>query len=215
MGKRVHPVTSVLAILVVLVIVAMVFARRSDQPKAIGTSGGGAGMEEQMAARRGSRAGGRGGNRGSRGGGRSGQGQQGGGQMVGSEGSMSDTSLGINFRRSVSPQGFQIEKFEGSPNPSPLKLMGLQEGDVITSCNGQRQQMRNALVQAIQDLSASGKPIALTIDRGGKAMDITWKEKLPAAAVVTGAVKPKASAEAKPAAPKAETKKEEPKKTGR
>jgi hypothetical protein len=184
MGNRVHPVVVVLAILIVVVLVAMVYSRRSDMPKQIAAAGGGE-QEGRGQMRRG--GGGRGGGEGQRGGRMAGGEMGGGGQMGG--GQMADTSLGIKFSRNAEPQGFKIDKFEGTPNPSPLKLMGLKEGDVITGCNGQKQQVRGAVVQAIQDLNASGKPIALTIDRGGNPITINWKDKLPAAAVVKGEMK--------------------------
>ena len=196
MGSRVHPVVAVLAVLIVVVLVAMVYSRRSETPEPIGTSGtGGQETRGQMGGGggRGGGAGGRGG--GQRGGGRRGGGETGGGGGVGGGvqmgggGEMTDTSLGMKFSRSADPQGFKIDKFEGTPNPSPLKLMGLKEGDVITGCNGQKQQVRGAVVQGLQDLNASGKPIAISVSRDGKSITINWKDKLPAAAVVKGELK--------------------------
>ncbi len=194
MGSRVHPVVAVLSILIVVVLVAMVYSRRSETPKPIGTSGaGGQEMRGQMGGGggEGGRGGGGGGRRGGgrRGGGETGGGGGMGGVQMGAGGEMTDASLGMKFSRSADPQGFKIDKFEGTPNPSPLKLMGLKEGDVITSCNGQKQQVRGAVVQGIQDLNASGKSIVILVSRAGKSITINWKDKLPAAAVVKDELK--------------------------
>jgi len=175
MGKRVHPVVVVLVLLVAIVMVALVYARRTETPKPVAASGmgspGPAGMAQMQAGRRGGGGGGRGGRMGGAGGGEA-------------AGGRADTTLGLQFSRSQAPQGFKVEKFEGTPNPSPLRIMGVKEGDVITAINGKKQQIRDAIIAAIKDLQEKGTPIELAVSRSGKTETIKWTQKLPAASVV-------------------------------
>jgi len=90
---------------------------------------------------------------------------------------MTDPELKITFGPSQSPMGFKIEKMDDA---SPLKIMGVQQGDIITSVNKQKSSMKAALSSAIQALQSAGTPIELTIDRGGKTQTIKWAKKLPA-----------------------------------
>ncbi|MGD0110522.1 MAG: hypothetical protein ABSD48_01520 [Armatimonadota bacterium] len=169
MGSRVHPVLVALVVLVVVVVVALVYARRTEMPKPVLAPGGGE-VEQMQGQRRGGGGGGRGG---SMGGGRAGAGGRAGGGMT-------DPTLKITFGPSQSPMGFRIDKMEST---SPLKVMGLKEGDVVTSANGQRAQIKQALAAGIQALQTNGTPLELTIDRGGKTQTIKWAQKLPTGAL--------------------------------
>jgi len=164
MGTRVHPVLVALVVLVVVVVVALVYARRTEMPKVAMTSG----IPDDMAQMQNRRGSMRGGGEGGRGGTRGGRG--------GAGGEMTDPTLKFSFGPSQSPTGLKVDKMEEA---SPLKIMGLKEGDVITSANGQKKQIKSALGDGIQALQTRGTPVKLTIDRGGKTLTIDWTKKLP------------------------------------
>ena len=94
-----------------------------------------------------------------------------------------EKSLGITFSQSREPLGFKVDKFEGTPSPSPLKIMGVKEGDVITAVNGEPQQIRDRILEAIRNLQKQGTPIELTVSRGGKSEIVKWTQKLPASSL--------------------------------
>ena len=89
---------------------------------------------------------------------------------------MRDETLKMAFRPNESPSGFRIVTMEDT---SPLKVMGLKEGDVITGVNGKTSNIKAELTAGIEALQTSGTPLQLTIDRGGKPEAIKWTTKLP------------------------------------
>ncbi|MFB3880499.1 MAG: hypothetical protein ACE149_04510 [Armatimonadota bacterium] len=81
------------------------------------------------------------------------------------------------------PRGLLISSLAEEPNPSPLKLIGVQVGDVIVSCNGGTKQMGERLYSALDGLQNRGEKITLVVVRDGKQMTLERTDKLPAAAV--------------------------------
>ncbi len=60
---------------------------------------------------------------------------------------------------------------EGSePGPCPAERAGLRPGDVIVAINGQPTTSGDAVVQTIH--KSAGKPLVLTVERGGERLDI-------------------------------------------
>jgi membrane-associated protease RseP (regulator of RpoE activity) len=175
MTKRVHPIIAVLALIIALVLVAMVFSRRMQEPP------------RQTAPMMGRRGAGRGGGMAMRRGG-------------GGGGTSQSSALGIRFSQSSSPRGFKVDGFEGSAGSSPLEVIGVKPGDVIMECNGAKQGIRDALITAIDELQTGGKPITVVVSRGGKELSLKRTEKLPAAAVAKTKAPASSQGKAKPAA---------------
>jgi len=92
------------------------------------------------------------------------------------------SQLGITGRPSeTSPQGLLVTAFTATTPGSPLKTIGVQQGDIILSCNGAQQQMGRRLPEAIKGLQERGEPVTLVVLREGKQITLARKEKLPAA----------------------------------
>jgi S1-C subfamily serine protease len=88
--------------------------------------------------------------------------------------------LGITGRPSdTDPKGLLVTAFTATTPESPLKTIGVQEGDVILSCNGAAQQMGTRLPEAVKGLQERGEPMTLVVLRGGKQVTLERKEKLP------------------------------------
>ena len=62
---------------------------------------------------------------------------------------------------------------------SPLSLLGVEEGDVLGSCNGETAQVRERLVEAVANLQKRGEPITLVVERDGKRITLRRTERLP------------------------------------
>jgi len=161
MQRRVHPVLVALVVVVVLIVVAMVYSRRLQSPPPIPVAAGGS------QARRGMMRGG---------------GGEGGGMRSGQQGRAS-SELSVRYRPSTSPRGFLVIDIEAN---SPLKVMGLQAGDVITSCNGETEHIRDVLTAALKALQEQGKPLTVVVERAGKKITFTRTEKLPRMAPSSG-----------------------------
>ncbi|MCJ7752661.1 MAG: hypothetical protein MUQ65_16500 [Armatimonadetes bacterium] len=69
-----------------------------------------------------------------------------------------------------------------SSETAPLAVIGVKEGDVIVSCNGDQQQIGGRLVAAIEGLQERGEPVALVVMREGKELTLERTEKLPGTA---------------------------------
>jgi len=92
------------------------------------------------------------------------------------------SQLGITGKPSdTRPQGLLVTAFTAATRESPLKTLGVQQGDVILSCNGTQQQMTKRLLEAVKGLQERGEPVTLVILRDGKQITLERKEKLPAA----------------------------------
>jgi S1-C subfamily serine protease len=88
--------------------------------------------------------------------------------------------LGITGRPSTTqPPGLLVTGFTPSPEPSALKVIGVEEEDVIVACNGQREHMRDACLAAIEGLQERGEPITLLVLRDGQQVELTRTERLP------------------------------------
>jgi S1-C subfamily serine protease len=72
-----------------------------------------------------------------------------------------------------------VTGFTPSPEPSALKVIGVEEEDVIVACNGQREHMRDACLAAIEGLQERGEPITLLVLRDGQQVELTRTERLP------------------------------------
>ena len=84
------------------------------------------------------------------------------------------------------PRGLLVTGFVSPPEQSPLKVIGVKEGDVILSCNGETRQMGERLYAAIEGLQQRGQKITLVVLRDGKQVTLERTEKLPAAATAQG-----------------------------
>jgi len=103
------------------------------------------------------------------------------GVPAGGSGMQGLTQLGITGRPSdTSPQGLLVIAFRATTPESPLKTIGVQQGDVILSCNGAQQQMGSRLPEAVKGLQERGEPVTLVVLREGKQVTLERKEKLPA-----------------------------------
>ena len=92
------------------------------------------------------------------------------------------SQLGITGRPSdTSPQGLLVTAFTATTPESPLKTIGVQQGDVILSCNGAQQQMGRRLPEAMKGLQERGEPVTLVVLREGKQITLARKDKLAAA----------------------------------
>ncbi len=88
--------------------------------------------------------------------------------------------LGIAGRPSATqPQGLLVTGFTLSPEPSPLQVIGVEEGDVIVACNGESRHMRDRILDAIEGLRERGEPITLSVVRNGQQIELTRTERLP------------------------------------
>jgi len=88
--------------------------------------------------------------------------------------------LGVTGRPSATePQGLQITGFVPADKPWPLEVIGVEEGDVIITCNGQREQMARRLQAAVEALQERGEPIVLEVLRGGERIVLERTERLP------------------------------------
>ncbi len=106
-----------------------------------------------------------------------------GGLSAGTEGRSSEqhlVQLGITGKpNSGEPQGLLVTGFVSSSETAPLAVIGVKEGDVIVSCNGQQRQPGMRLVAAIEGLQKRGEPITLVVVREGERMTLERTEKLP------------------------------------
>jgi len=84
------------------------------------------------------------------------------------------------------PRGLLVTGFTSPPEQSPLKVIGVKEGDVILSCNGETHQMGERLYAAIEGLEKRGRKITLVVLRDGKEVTLERTEKLPADATAQG-----------------------------
>jgi len=84
------------------------------------------------------------------------------------------------------PRGLLVTGFVSPPEQSPLKVIGVKEGDVILSCNGERRQMGERLHAAVEGLQQRGQKITLVVIREGKELTLERSEKLPANAIPQG-----------------------------
>lgn len=97
------------------------------------------------------------------------------------------TKLGIIGRPSgTEPRGLLITGFTGPSEDTPVAVIGVEEGDVIISCNGEQQQLGARLVAAIEGLQQRGEPITLVVVRKGEQVTLERTEKLPAAKTEAG-----------------------------
>jgi S1-C subfamily serine protease len=77
------------------------------------------------------------------------------------------------------PQGLKVTGFTGSSGSSPLDVLGVEQGDVIVSCNGMSGQLGARIITAIEGLNARGEPITLVVVRDGKRITLERSDKLP------------------------------------
>jgi len=84
------------------------------------------------------------------------------------------------------PRGLLISGFTSQPDPSPLKVIGVEVGDAIISCNGETGKMGDRLQAALDGLQNRGQKITLVVIRDGKQVTLERTEKLPAAATSQG-----------------------------
>ncbi len=104
--------------------------------------------------------------------------QAGGGSAAGAGSMMAQ--LGINAQPSRGQtQGMQVTGFVESSKPSPLKAIGVKEGDVIVTCNGQSGQIGSRCQSALEGLQKRGEPMTIEVIRNGKRVRLERKEKLP------------------------------------
>jgi S1-C subfamily serine protease len=88
--------------------------------------------------------------------------------------------LGITGKPSGGePQGLLVTGFVSSSENAPLAVIGVKEGDVIVSCNGDQQQIAVRLLAAIEGLQERGEPVTLVVMREGKELKLERTEKLP------------------------------------
>jgi S1-C subfamily serine protease len=78
------------------------------------------------------------------------------------------------------PQGLKVTGFTGPSGSSPLDVLGVEQGDVIVSCNGMSGQLGARIISAIEGLNARGEPITLVVARDGKRITLERTEELPA-----------------------------------
>ena len=91
-------------------------------------------------------------------------------------------SLGITGKpSSTTPKGLQVTGFTSSSASSALKSIGVKEGDVIVSCNGQGQQIGQRCVAATEGLEKRGEPMTLVVIRNSKQVTLESTKKLPGA----------------------------------
>jgi len=103
------------------------------------------------------------------------------GAPAGGSGVQDLSQLGITGRPSdTSPRGLLVTAFTATTPESPLETIGVQQGDVILSCNGAQQQMGRRLAEAIKGLQERGEPVTSVVLREGKQVTLERKEKLPA-----------------------------------
>jgi S1-C subfamily serine protease len=72
-----------------------------------------------------------------------------------------------------------VTGFVAPSEAAPLAVIGVEEGDVIVSCNGQQQQLAVRLLAAIEGLQERGEPIVLVVMRDGETLTLERTEKLP------------------------------------
>jgi S1-C subfamily serine protease len=73
-----------------------------------------------------------------------------------------------------------VTGFVSSSRPSPVELMGVEEGDVIVLCNGRAGQMGVRLLAAVEGLQSRGEPVVLEVVRNGKQIRLRATKKPPA-----------------------------------
>jgi len=94
------------------------------------------------------------------------------------------TELGITGMPSgTQPQGLLVTGFVAPSEATPLAVIGVEEGDVIMTCNGQQQQLAVRLLAAIEGLQERGEPIVLVVMRDGEQLTLERTEKLPGSQV--------------------------------
>jgi S1-C subfamily serine protease len=84
------------------------------------------------------------------------------------------------------PRGLQVTGFVPSSKPWPLDILGVKKGDVIVTCNGQREQIGVRLIAALEGLQSRGETVTLEVIRDGRQMKLERSEKLPAAETAQG-----------------------------
>ena len=88
--------------------------------------------------------------------------------------------LGISGKPNAGEtRGLLVTGFVSSSETAPLAVIGVKEGDVIVSCNGQQQQLGIHLVAAIERLQDRGEPVTLVVMRDGEQVRLERTEKLP------------------------------------
>jgi len=88
--------------------------------------------------------------------------------------------LGITGKPNAGePRGLLVTGFVSSSETAPLAVIGVKEGDVIVSCNGQQQQLGVRLVAAVNGLQERGEPVTLVVMRDGEQVTMERTEKLP------------------------------------
>lgn len=106
-----------------------------------------------------------------------------GGPSAGTRGASSQqhlAQLGITGKPNAGePQGLLVTGFVASSETAPLAVIGVKEGDVIVSCNGQHQQLGVHLVAAVKALQENGEPLTLVVAREGEQVTLERSEKLP------------------------------------
>lgn len=84
--------------------------------------------------------------------------------------------LGITGKPNAGePRGLLITGFVSSSETAPLAVIGVKEGDVIVSCNGQQQQIGVRLVAAVKGLQERGEPVTLVVMRDGEQVTLEMK----------------------------------------
>ena len=90
--------------------------------------------------------------------------------------------LGVRGRyREADPRGLQVTGFVESSEPWPLEVVGVEAGDVIVSCNGEKHHMGARLAAALEALQDRGEAITLEVIRDGEEVVLTRAEAIPAA----------------------------------
>lgn len=103
----------------------------------------------------------------------------------GAQGSLAP--LGVKGEPSgTEPPGLKVTAFTATTPESPLKTLGVEVGDIITSCNGEQRQMGQRIQDALTGLRERGEPITLVVLRDGKQLTLERKEKLPETGAAPG-----------------------------
>jgi S1-C subfamily serine protease len=80
-----------------------------------------------------------------------------------------------------------VTGFVSSSGPSPVELLGVEEGDVIVSCNGRSGQIGVRLLAAIEGLQSRGEPLVLEVVRNGRRIKLRATKGPPAPQASRGA----------------------------
>lgn len=76
------------------------------------------------------------------------------------------------------PRGLRVTGFVAASEPWPIQRLGVEEEDVIVSCNGQQEQIGSRLLAAFEGLESRGEPMVIEVVRDGERIKLEAKEKL-------------------------------------